>query len=148
MSRRRPDHAIALERKVGFQECDPLGVVWHGHYFAWMEAARGELFTSRGLDVPDLVALRHKLFVVDARCRYMAPLAYGDRARIHAWFSATSPLLRVTYDIEDVSTGRWCARALTVLAICDADGELLQSLPRVVLDRLPRVEPLRDEPAD
>lgn len=139
MTKRRSAHAITRESKVGFQECDPLGVVWHGRYFEWFEAARNQLFESVGLDVPEVRALGLRMYVVEAHCRYMAPLGYGDSARVTAWFSATAPLVRVAYDVHDVRSERWCARAYTVLATTDAEGALLASTPAAMLQRLPEI---------
>lgn len=133
----RPDHAIEYETKVAFHECDPLGVAWHGHYFAWMERARTELFARFDLDVPALQALGHRLYVVETKCRYMTPLRYGEDVRITTWFSAVAPLLRVGYDIYNRDSQRWSARAVTTLAVTDRDGALLATTPDALLDRLP-----------
>ena len=62
--------------------------------------ARTALFCSIDLDVPVIRALGHRMYVVDARCRYMSPLVYGDTATIIAWFTAVAPLIRVAYDIS------------------------------------------------
>jgi len=137
---RRPDHAITLDRKVGFQECDPLGVVWHGRYLEWMEAARNELFASFDLDIPQIRALGHRMYVVEAKCRYMAPLTYGDTARLTAWFGEVAPLIRVGYDIHHAGTGRWSARASTTLAVTDGDGGLLSSVPAAMRELLPTLD--------
>jgi len=128
---------VAIEAKVGFQQCDPLGVVWHGRYFDWFEAARDALFESRNLGIPAIRALGHRLYVVEARCRYMVPLVYGDSVRVTAWFSATTPVVRVAYDVHILGSERWCARAHTLLATTDHEGSLLASTPNVMLERLP-----------
>jgi acyl-CoA thioester hydrolase len=133
----RPAHAVSVQVSVAFHQCDPLGVVWHGRYFEYLELARTALFRSAGLDVPQLAALGFRMYVTEAQCRYMAPLAYGDGARVTAWFSALTPLLRVAYDVYDEADARWCARATTVLATTDAAGVLLPRTPDAILDRLP-----------
>jgi acyl-CoA thioester hydrolase len=133
----RPEHAVTSDHAVGLHHCDLLGVAWHGRYFEWLEMARAQLFASVDLDVPQIRALGHRLYVVDARCRYMAPLSYGDTARITAWFVAVQPLIRVAYDIYNAATDRWSARATTVLATTAADGSLLPTTPDAMLARLP-----------
>ena len=148
MTKRRSAHAITRESKVGFQECDPLGVVWHGRYFEWFEAARNQLFASVGLDIPEIRAMGLRMYVVEAHCRYMAPLAYGDSARVTAWFTAVAPLVRVAYDVHDTGSGRWCARAHTILATTDADGALLASTPAAMLQRLPEISNAAADSAD
>lgn len=138
MSRtQRPEHAVTTDFTIGLHHCDLLGVAWHGRYFEWLEMARTALFKSRDLDVPQIRALGHRLYVVEAKCRYMASLAYGDVARITAWFSAVSPLIRVAYDIYNPANDRWSARATTVLATTAVDGSLLPTTPDALLARLP-----------
>jgi acyl-CoA thioester hydrolase len=138
MSRpKRPDHAITTEHKIGLHHCDLLGVAWHGRYFEWLEMARTALFQSRDLDVPEIRALGHRMYVVETNCRYMATLAYGETARITAWFTQVAPLIRVAYDIHNTVSDRWSARALTVLATTALDGSLLSTTPESILARLP-----------
>jgi acyl-CoA thioester hydrolase len=134
---KRPDHAVSVDLGVAFHQCDPLGVVWHGRYFEYFEIARTALLRSVELDVEQVRALGFRMYVTDARCRYMVPLAYGETARVTAWFSAVTPLIRVAYDVYDPAGARWCARATTVLATTDAAGRLLPRTPDAIVDRLP-----------
>ena len=133
----RPKHRIEIETKVSFHHCDPLGVAWHGRYFEWFDEARTKLFESVDLAVPQIRGLGHRMYVVDAKCRYMAPLRFGDRMRITAWFSGVLPLIRVGYDVYNHESQRWAARATTVLATTDIQGELLPKTPDAILDRMP-----------
>jgi len=128
---------VTIEQKIGLHHCDPLGVAWHGRYFEWFEAARTALFVSIDLDVPQIRAFGFRMYIVDAHCRYMAPLVYGDIAKVTAWFVATAPLIRVAYDVYHGGTERWSARATTVLATTAPDGTLLPSTPDELLARLP-----------
>ncbi len=138
---KRREHAITIERTAAFHECDALGIVWHGRYAEWFDVARTELFRSVDLDVPRIRELGHRMVVTETRCRYMAPLAYGRRFRVTAWFSAAAPLIRVGFDVHDVrddgAPGRWCARAVTVLATTEPDGRLLPSTPAAIVERIP-----------
>jgi acyl-CoA thioester hydrolase len=122
---------------VAFSQCDPLGLVWHGRYFEFLEAGRTALLRSITLDVPQIRDLGYRMVVTEARCRYMAPLTYGDVARVTAWFGAVTPLIRVSYDVYNAADGRWSCRAATVLATTDASGALLARTPDAILDRLP-----------
>ena len=137
----RPSHSCSVTQRVQFHECDPLAIVWHGRYFEYFEAARCELLRSVKLDVPDMIALNLRMVVTEVRCRYNTPLRYADELRIWAWFSELDPLLKVSYDIENLTTGRKCVRAFTRLALTDAYGVLLPSLPAAVRSRLPNLTP-------
>ena len=138
MKPKHPPHAVTTEQKIGLHHCDPLGVAWHGRYFEWFEAARTALFVSIDLDVPRIRELGFRMYVVDARCRYMAPLQYGEIAKITAWFVATEPLVRVAYDVHHGANGKWSARAVTVLATTKGDGALLETTPAELMARMPR----------
>jgi len=135
--RRRPEHAIRTRVRVNLHHCDLLGVAWHGRYYEWLEVARTELFISRELDIPAIRDLGFKMFITESRCRNMAPLAYGDEVEITAWFSQVTPLIRVAYDLHNVATERWSARAATILATTDFEGRLCMQTPAELLRRLP-----------
>jgi acyl-CoA thioester hydrolase len=125
-----------IEVEVPFHHCDPLAVVWHGHYFEYMEAARRSLLSSFRLSVEDMIALKLRMFIVDAKCRYNFPLRYGDRGAVTAGLKVESPLLRVAYQIRNITQDRLSARAHTLLAFTDEEGSVLPEIPEVVLSRL------------
>jgi acyl-CoA thioester hydrolase len=128
---------VALDLVVPFHDCDPLSVVWHGHYFKYLELARTKLLQSVTLDVPDVRGLGFRMYVTDARCRYVWPLRYGQTARVAAWFTDLMPLMRVAYEITNVSEGRRAARAYTTLVVTDARGHVVTEPPEEIKARLP-----------
>jgi acyl-CoA thioester hydrolase len=128
--------AVSVELSVPFHDCDPLFVVWHGRYFQYLEIARSALFAKYALDVDHVRAMNYRMYVTDARCRYLYPLTYNDRMRVTARFTATSPLLRVAYEVFNLNAGRKSARAVTVMATTDVHGKLLTETPHDVLARL------------
>jgi acyl-CoA thioester hydrolase len=121
-----------VELSIEFYDCDPLFVVWHGRYFKYLEQARQELMRAVGLDIPDIAALGYRMYVTDARCRYMFPLSYGDRVRITAKVTEVSPLIRVSYEVQNLTHDRRAARAYTVLATTTSDGTLLTETPDAI----------------
>jgi acyl-CoA thioester hydrolase len=137
---KRPDHAVQIELTVPFYDCDPLAVVWHGRYFQYFELARTELLRSRALDVPELRDLAVRVYVSDVRCRYNAPLAYGESFQVTAWFSELHPLVKVAYEIFNVTKRRISARGHTRLALTDAEGRLLHEVPSTIRHRLPKLD--------
>lgn len=126
----------SVQIKVPFHDCDPLAVVWHGWYLKYFEVARLALFCDYDLDVPQVRELGFKMFVVDARCRYLFPLAYGDEAEITAKVTETRPYVRVAYSVRNLTQQRKSARGYTVLATTDFQGNLLMETPDAIYDRL------------
>lgn len=132
-----PSHAVKVESTVPFHHCDLLEVVWHGRYFEYFEAARTELMRSIELDVGAVKALGYKMFVVDAKVRWMQPLTYGDRAECTAWFLAPGPHVRMAFDLRNITQGTRSARATMTFATTSSDGTLLTEVPAVFLEKFP-----------
>ena len=44
-----------IEIEVPFNDLDPMGVVWHGNYLAYLERARSALLTKLGYDYEEMV---------------------------------------------------------------------------------------------
>lgn len=133
-----PEHAVSVDLDVPFSHCDPLQVVWHGRYFEYFEAARTKLLRSIDLDAPQLMALGYRMYMIDARIRYMNPLCYGDVARCTTWFSDVKPHIRMAYLIDNLTRKVRSARGYTVIATTNEAGELITETPHLLMERLPR----------
>lgn len=129
-----------------FHDVDALRVVWHGHYYKYLELARTRLLRSRRLDVADLLELGVAFVMIESGCRYAAPLRYGDRVRVSAWFRDVKHRLFIAYEASNLTSGRRVARGHTVLATTDCEGRMLLRTPPSVLERLSAAWPPR--PAD
>lgn len=129
--------AISVELQVPFHDVDPLHVVWHGHYYKYLEVARTELMRAHQLDVADMIALGHRFYVIETHCRYVSPLRYGDRFVVEAWYGDVNNRVLVSYEITNLTLRRRAARARTVLVTTDADGRLLLETPDAIRRRLP-----------
>lgn len=134
MTRRFRKESVRLT--VPFHDCDPLGIVWHGHYMKYFELARTALFRATGLDVPQIRELGLKMYVADVRCRYTHPLGYGDEVEVSAKTMATEPLLKIVYSVRNLTRDRRSARGSTILAITDRTGELVREAPAEIVERL------------
>ncbi len=138
-----PAEAVSCEFEVPFHDVDALRIVWHGHYYKYLEAGRTALMRSCNLDVPEVAALDLRMVVIDAHCRYTYPLQYADRVRVAAWFTEVSPRIVIAYRLYNLSHNRCAARAQTTLVTTDANGRLLLETPHVLLERLPNLATAR-----
>ena len=59
---------------------DYSGVVWHGTYLTWMEAARVECLRSLGMEFGDFVKLGYDLPVIELSLRYHRSVRLGEEA--------------------------------------------------------------------
>ena len=126
----------SLELEVPFRHVDLMGVVWHGHYYAYMEEARTALMRSCGLDAGELIGPRFGFFVIESKCRHVFPLHYPDRVRVTTWFRDIRHRLNIAYEIENLSHQRCAARGHTILATTDHEGNLLLETPHEIQRRL------------
>lgn len=138
ISRSASPAEVCVSTTIPFHDCDPLGIVWHGRYLEYFELARAALFVGFGLDVPEIRELGYRMYVVDVRCRYTHPLAYGETAEITARLKAARPLIRVVYTVRNATRGRTSARGHVVLATTDAAGSLFYETPDAIHERLVR----------
>jgi acyl-CoA thioester hydrolase len=127
---------VTIELEIPFHDVDSLGVVWHGHYYKYMELARTALLRSLELEVAQIRDLGYRLYVIETRCRYAFPLRYAERARVSAWVKDVDNRITIAYEVFNVTAGRRSARGHTVLASTDADGNLLLETPDALRRRL------------
>lgn len=131
-----PAEAVSIEGEVPFHDVDQLRIAWHGHYYKYLEIARTALFRKHRIDGTDLLDLGVMFVVAHSECRHSAPLRYGDRYRVTAWFLDTEQRVNVGYLVENRTTGARAARARTTLVTVNLEGELLLETPAVLRERI------------
>ncbi|MDE0884886.1 MAG: thioesterase family protein [Myxococcota bacterium] len=129
-------HEVRVEIEVPFHDVDALQVVWHGHYYKYLEIARTELLRSRQLDTRSLHRLSVGLMVIESRCRYVSPLRYGDLFQVAAWFRDLRFRIMVEYEITNLAKGSRVARGHTALVTTTPDGAMHYRTPDSVLELL------------
>lgn len=126
----------SVEIEIPFHDVDALGLVWHGHYFKYLELARTKLLRSLGLDAGELLGSRYRFVVAETHCRHAFPLRYAEHARVDAWLRDVRNRIHVAYEITNLTHGRRAARARTVLVTLDERGRLLLETPDAIRRRL------------
>jgi len=91
--------------RVIYADTDQMGVVYHGRYLEWMEAARTELMRVHGMSYNSLEDRGISLPVIEAACKYIKPFKYDD-------------IVNVLAEIEDVTRSK-----LTIRYELYCDGE-------------------------
>ena len=74
------------EIRVRFNEADPLGIVWHGHYIRYFEDGREDFGNRYGVGYLDF--FKHGLVVpvVNVDCSFKRSLRYGDTVMVETRF--------------------------------------------------------------
>ena len=131
--------AAEVEVEVEFQDVDPMGVAWHGHYLKYFERARCALLRSFDYDYPQMRDSGYAWPIVDCRLKYVAASRYAQRLLVRATLSEWEHRLRIEYLIRDAKSGESITKGYTVqVAVTLPGGELQFASPPALLDRLER----------
>jgi acyl-CoA thioester hydrolase len=120
-------HSIQIP--VRFAECDPYGVVWHGHYVQYIEHARESLTGRFGFTAARALEMGYRVPITRMELQYRLP-ARPDQI-IHVTARLRSPgVARLVMDYEIRSeSGALLASAMTEQVVVNSEGELLLTLP-------------------
>lgn len=121
----------AIDIRVRYAECDPMGVAHHTAYPVWFEMGRTELLRSTGLNYRDLEDAGYLLAVVKLSVQYKSPARYDDLLRLETTLRNISRV-RIDHDYRLLRDGIILATAETTLACLDRAGRA-QALPDSIL---------------
>jgi acyl-CoA thioester hydrolase len=133
---KRFEPQVEVELEVPFHDVDMLKLVWHGHYFKYFEIARTQLLRSKGVSAEQLVKTGFMFVVIESKCRYPAPLRFGQRFVVGAKLSDIDYSVKIDYQIWNATENRRAAYGHTVLATLGPGGELLLRTPDALLELL------------
>jgi len=101
---------------VRFGECDGLGHVNNGTYFAYLEDARMDIFR---LFVPGLQLSDWNLIVASTRCDFLAQITYAETITVHTWIGKIGSSSFVVEHAIVNTKGEWVARGQATLLAFD-----------------------------
>ena len=74
------------EVAVRFNEADPLGIVWHGHYVRYFEDGREAFGKKYGITYLDFYSQGLAVPIVSVQCDFKKPLRYGNTIVVEATY--------------------------------------------------------------
>jgi acyl-CoA thioester hydrolase len=78
------------EVTVRFNEADPLGIVWHGHYLRYFEDGREAFGKQYGISYLDFYRNGLAVPIVSVHCDYKKPLRYGEAVIVETTYEPTA----------------------------------------------------------
>lgn len=115
------------EVTVRFNEADPLGIVWHGHYLRYFEDGREAFGRAHGISYLDCFHHGYAVPVVSVHCDYARPLRYGDSVVVETTYVNTAAAkLTFNYRILELKSGKTVATGSSVQVFVDAKSFELQ----------------------
>ena len=112
-----------MRLRVRYAETDQMGVVYHANHFIWFEVGRVELLRQLGFSYRDMEESDGCFIaVVDARCRYKAPVRYDDEVIVRTHLkNARESLVHFGYELVRASDGLLLAEGETTHIVTDAE---------------------------
>src|SRR6266853_5747506 len=122
--------------RVRYAETDQMGVVYHANHFIWFEVGRVELLRQLGFSYKDMERDDDCFIaVVDAQCRYTAPVHYDDEVIVRTYLKhVREKVIRFGYELRRAETGDLLAEGETTHIVADS-----KMMPRVLPKKYMRV---------
>ncbi|MFY9700922.1 MAG: thioesterase family protein [Terriglobales bacterium] len=108
--------------RVRYAETDQMGVVYHANHFVWFEVGRVELLRQLGFSYRDMEREDDCFIaVVDAQCRYKAPVHYDDEVLVLTHLKQVrEKVIRFGYELRKAETGELLAEGETTHIVANA----------------------------
>ena len=115
------------EIQVRFNEADPLGIVWHGHYIRYFEDGREDFGNIHGLCYLDVYKQGFVIPVVSVQCDFKKSLRYGDRVIVESKYIPTeSAKMKFNYRLFNAATNELVATGSSVQVFLSKEDSVLQ----------------------
>ncbi|HEY8955886.1 acyl-CoA thioesterase [Chitinophaga sp.] len=112
---------------IRFNEADPLGIVWHGHYVRYFEDGREAFGEKYGLRYLDIFDEGFTVPVVNVQCDYKRSLRYGDRVVVETrYIDDLAAKIKFEYILTNPATGEIVAKGSSVQVFLDKETSSLQ----------------------
>jgi acyl-CoA thioester hydrolase len=127
-----PPLRTVVQRRVRFEEVDPMGIVWHGRYPGYFEDGRVALGSRYGIGYEDFFRFGVPAPIRKLQIDYLTPLRFQQEFEIEAllhWSDAAR--LDFEFLVRGVD-GTLAATGCSVQLLLDTAGELLLVPPPFV----------------
>ena len=112
---------------VRFNEADPLGMVWHGHYIRYFEDAREAFGNKYGIGYLDFYNNGLIVPIVNVQCNYKRSLRYGEKMIVEAQYEpCEAAKLKFNYNLYNEAASQIVATGSSVQVFLDRNTHLLQ----------------------
>lgn len=112
---------------VRFNEADPLGIVWHGHYIRYFEDGREDFGNTHGLGYLDVFKQGFVIPVVSVQCDFKRSLRYGDKVIVETkYLPCEAAKMKFTYRLFNAATGILVATGSSVQVFLNKENSELQ----------------------
>lgn len=128
-----------IHQRVYYGDTDAYGVVWHGTYLKWMEAARVEFCTNIGIDLVELYNNDIAIPVTNINIRYKSSAKLDERILVETSVTKLTQLsVTFTQIIKNELSGNVYTIAEVDVVAVHNNGKLYRRLPDCLKEKLER----------
>ena len=118
---------VRTEILVRFNEADPLGIVWHGHYIRYFEDGREAFGNQYGIGYLDFYKKGFVIPVVNVDCSFKKSLRYGDTVVVETTFiPCDAAKLLFSYRLYNKKNHQLVATGTSTQVFLDSQHSALQ----------------------
>jgi len=111
---------------IRFNEADPLGIVWHGHYIRYFEDGREAFGKKYGIGYMDFIKQNVVVPIVHTECNYKRSLRFGDSVMVESIYKPTEAAKIVfDYKLYNVADGLLVATGTTTQVFLEKESQTL-----------------------
>ena len=112
---------------VRFNEADPLGIVWHGHYVRYFEDGREAFGNMHGLSYLEVFKQGFVIPVVHVDCNFKRSLRYGDKVIVETlYIPSEAAKLKFHYRLFNAGNSELVATGSSVQVFLEKESSVLQ----------------------
>ena len=116
-----------IEINVRFNEADPLGIVWHGHYIRYFEDGREAFGNEHGIGYLDFYKQGLIIPIVSIQCDFKRSLKYGEKVVVETiYVPCEAAKLKFEYRLFNSKSGQLVATGTSVQVFLDKETSVLQ----------------------
>lgn len=116
-----------IEINVRFNEADPLGIVWHGHYIRYFEDGREAFGNEHGIGYLDFYKQGLIIPIVSIQCDFKRSLKYGEKVVVETiYVPCEAAKLKFEYRLFNSISGQLVATGTSVQVFLDKETSVLQ----------------------
>jgi acyl-CoA thioester hydrolase len=123
------------EVPIRFNEADPMGIVWHGHYIQYFEDGREAFGREHGISYGQVHEHGYTIPLVSISCEYKRSLKYGEKAIVETTYhDCNAAKIEFEYKIFRSSDNLLAATGKSTQVFLDKKGELQLIIPDFISD--------------
>lgn len=145
MEQKKLNLEAEIEFKIDFNDCDPMGIVWHGNYINYFERARCALLDKIGYNYIAMEESGYLFPVAEVRAKYLKSLRFGDLCRAKAILVEYENMIKMNFELYNAKTGELTTKGMvSQMCVKASNGETQFFCPKIFTEKVEKLLEAQD----